>query len=138
MLIFLSKEGMYGKKDDVTYKSSVPGAIQMFKSEQAFDMMRAAAGSVAIATAMEGWSYNVWNFTADEDRTTVMAEWEETIATRAAEVAEARAAMAPAAESEEAEGEDAEEGDAEEGDAAEGDAEEGDATEEAAEEVDAE
>ena len=85
---------------------------------------------LAMFTAFEGWSYNNWNFTTDEDRTTTIPEWEEIIATRAAELAEARAAMAPAAESEEAEGEDAEKGDAEEGDAAEGDAEEGDATEE--------
>jgi hypothetical protein len=106
------------------------------KTDMIEDAACNAGMAIALAGAAEGWYYNLWNAYTDEEQSTMVAEWEETIATRAMEVAEARAAMAPAAEEE---GEDAEEAteEAEEG-AEEG--EEGEAAEEgeeATEEVEA-
>ena len=114
------------------------GGLMMtaIKTDMIEDAACNAGAAIALAGAAEGWYYNLWNAYTDEEQSTMVAEWEETIATRAMEVAEARAAMAPAAEEE---GEDAEEAteEAEEG-AEEG--EEGEAAEEgeeATEEVEA-
>ena len=110
--------------------------MTVIKTDMIEDAACNAGAAIALAGAAEGWYYNLWNAYTDEEQSTMVAEWEETIATRAMEVAEARAAMAPAAEEE---GEDAEEAteEAEEG-AEEG--EEGEAAEEgeeATEEVEA-
>ena len=93
--------------------------------------MDAAAG-IALAAAAEGWYFNLWNSQSDEEQATAMAEWEETIAKRAEELAAKKGSSGEAEEEDAEEGED-EEGDAEEGEAeegeGEGDAEEGEAEE---------
>jgi len=77
----------YKKADADSAKAGVMwGAIRM---DQTYDMAKDAAGAVALATAAEGWYYNLWNYATDEERLTNIAEWEETVATRAQEYAEA-------------------------------------------------
>ena len=85
------------------------GAI---RADQTYDMAADAAGMVALATAAEGWYYNLWNYASDEERMKNIAEWEETVATRAQEYAEAN----PEGQKKEGgEEEEAEEGEGEEG-----------------------
>merc|ERR1712071_310225 len=79
--------------------------------DQTYDMAKDAAGAVALASAAEGWYYNLWNYATDEERLTSIAELEETVATRAQEYAEAN----PEGQKQEGGDEEAEEGEGEEG-----------------------
>ena len=96
------------------------------RADQTYDMAKDAAGMVALATAAEGWYFNLWNYASDEERMTNIAEWEETVATRAQEYAEAN----PEGQKKEGgdkkeEAEEGEEEEGEEGEDAEGEEEEG-------------
>ena len=128
---FLGYEQGYANATDSTVAKNPYGLGMMgaIKTDMVEDAACNAGAAIALAGAAEGWYYNLWNAYTDEEQSAMVAEWEETIATRAMEVAEARAAMAPAAEEE---GEDAEEGEEAEEGAEEG--EEGEEAEEGAEE----
>merc|ERR1719232_37907 len=98
--------------------------IQYIRLDAIEDMLMDAAFTFAILDNAEGWYYNLWNHQTAEERADAVAEWEETVATRAEEYAKAK----PAAEEKSEE-------DAEEGEEGEEDAEEGEeGEEEAAEE----
>jgi len=102
------------------------------RADQTYDMAKDAAGMVALATAAEGWYFNLWNYASDEERMTNIAEWEETVATRAQEYAEAN----PEGQKKEDGEEEAEEGEEEEGEEGEegAEGEEGEEGEDGAEE----
>merc|ERR1719356_2451428 len=76
------------KKADTSSKAG--GVMwESIRYDDTMDMAKEAAGMVALATAAEGWYFNLWNYAADEERMSNIAEWEETVATRAQEYAEA-------------------------------------------------
>jgi outer membrane biosynthesis protein TonB len=79
-------------------------------------MLMDAAFTFAILDNAEGWYYNLWNHQTAEERADAVAEWEETVATRAEEYAAAKPAAEEKTEEDaaEEEGEEGEEG-AEEG-----------------------
>ena len=119
----------YKKQDsDLSAASTMWAAI---RADQTYDMAKDAAGMVALATAAEGWYFNLWNYASDEERMTNIAEWEETVATRAQEYAEAN----PEGQKKEGGEEEAEEGEGEEGEEGEegAEGEEGEEGEEGAE-----
>merc|ERR1712156_1368103 len=112
------------KKADTSSKAGTT-MWESIRYDDTMDMAKEAAGMVALATAAEGWYFNLWNYASDEERMSNIAEWEETVATRAQEYAEAN----PEGQKKEGGDEkDAEEG--EEGEDAEGEEEEGEDAEE--------
>ena len=112
--------------NDQRKKTGDNSMYQMIRYDATEDMLIEAALTFAILDNAEGWYYNLWNHQTAEERADAVAEWEETVATRAEEYASAKPAAEEKSEEDAEEGEEAEEGeDAEEG-------EEGD--EEAAEE----
>uniref|UniRef100_A0A7S3I0P1 Uncharacterized protein n=2 Tax=Choreotrichia TaxID=141411 RepID=A0A7S3I0P1_9SPIT len=114
---------------DFTAKGVQAGAtIVAIKGDTMEDAVMDAASMIALAGAAEGWYFGMWNDATDEEQQEWIEEWEETVATRAEEIA---ADKGPAAKAEEGEqGEEAKEG--EEGEEGE-DAEEGEEGEEAEE-----
>lgn len=136
---FMAYDNAYGHASNTTtttYNSAGTTLMGAIITDSIEDAAHEAAAMLALYGAMESVHYGLWNAKTDEERATAIAEWEETVAVRAEEIAAARVA-APA---EEEEGEEAEEGEegAEGEEAAEGEegAEEGEeegAEEEAAE-----
>ena len=135
---FMAYENAYGHASNTTtttYNSAGNNLMSTIRWDSIEDAGHEAAAMLALYGAMESVHYGLWNAKTDEERATAIAEWEETVAVRAEEIAAARVA-APA---EEEEGEEAEEGEegAEGEEAAEGEegAEEGEEEEGAEEEA---
>jgi len=103
---------------------------ELIRYDETMDMAKEAAGMVALATAAEGWYFNLWNYAADEERMSNIAEWEETVATRAQEYAEANPEGQKKEGGDEKDAEEGEEEEGEEGEDAEGEEEEGEDAEE--------
>ena len=138
MLFFLGYDGAYGHSDgtDVAKKAAGASMMGVIKSAALIQTLHSAMFTMTMWGNFEALFFGLWNAKTDEEQATSIEMWEESIATKAMAVEEARAAMGPAAEEKKEDDKDAEEGeDAKEGeDAEEGaeDAEEG--AEEATEE----
>merc|ERR1719410_331508 len=88
----------------------VVDVMRMIGYDSYYSDSQTTATAAAAASVMEGWYADVWNALTDEEQADEIAAWQETIATRAEAVAEARAGLAPAEEEEAEEGEEGEEG----------------------------
>jgi len=84
--------------DSQTTATAAAGASAMtiIKTDAVYDMAAHAVAMIELAPAMEGFYHDVWNAKTDEEQADAIAEWEETIATRAADVEASRSAAAPA------------------------------------------
>lgn len=122
-------------------------AMGVLEVDSLYDAAMGVSSMFVLAKNAEGWYNQQWNAMTDEEQMTMIADWEEAVATKATEVSDAREAAGlmegEAAEEAEEEVVECEEDDEECAAAAaaaaaeEGDAEEG-AEEEATEEADAE
>ena len=117
------------KKADTSSKAGTT-MWESIRYDDTMDMAKEAAGMVALATAAEGWYFNLWNYASDEERMSNIAEWEETVATRAQEYAEANPEGQKKEGGDEKDAEEGEEEEGEEGEDAEGEEEEGEDAEE--------
>merc|ERR1719232_402162 len=124
---FMGYEAGYKEyKDGTANAAKGVSLMSKIKDDVIYDEALGAANMIALATAAEGWYFNLWNHATNAERLDSVAEWEETVASRAADYAEKN----PAGEKKEGKKEE----DAEEGEGEEGEGEEGEGEDAAAEE----
>ena len=130
---FMGYEAGYKEYKDGT-ANSAKGVSLMSKirDDVIYDEALGAANMIALAAAAEGWYFNLWNYATNAERLDMVAEWEETVASRAADYAETNPEGEKKEGKKEEKEEDAEEGEGEEG---EGEGEEGEGEDAAEEEA---
>ena len=132
-LRILGYDTYYGKapKSTDTHYSAAAKAMGHIQGDRLFDESMGALALISLYGAYEGFAYDGWMMMTAEEKAEKFVEWEETISTRAAEIADARETAgltgSGKAEKEEEDAEEGEEGEEEEGegeDAEEGEEEE--------------
>lgn len=132
-LRILGYETYYGKgpKTTDTNNAAAVKAMNAVQGDRLFDEAMGALALISLYGAYEGFAYDGWMMMTAEEKADKFVAWEETISTRAAEIADARDTAgltgSGKAEKEEEDAEEGEEGEEEEGegeDAEEGEEEE--------------
>ena len=130
-LRILGYDTYYGKgpkSTDANHSAAVT-AMGKIQADRLFDESMGALALISLYGAYEGFAYDGWMMMTAEEKADKFVAWEETISTRAAEIADARETAgltsSGKAEKEEEDAEEGEEGEEEEGEGEGEDAEEG-------------